>query len=85
MDSLVKRNIDWQKKRFFDGAIIATHLVPALSFAEKWQPAIVRAEEHISLLLERETSLGLWLYRDYWSLRNYVSEGIMKCRKGLIS
>lgn len=83
MEQLIERHINWQRKRFFDGAIVATHLIPALSFAQGWQPALVRIEEHVSRLLDREISLGLWIYRDYWSLRNYVSDGLMKCKRRL--
>jgi hypothetical protein len=85
MDTLVRRHIQWQKKRFFDGAIVATHLLPALSFGREWGPALVRIEEHVSVLFEREVKLGLWIYRDYWSLRNYISDGLIKCRKSMIS
>jgi hypothetical protein len=85
MDTLVRRHIKWQKKRFFDGAILANRLLPALSFGREWGPSIVRIEEHVSVLLEREIQVGLWIYRDYWSLRNYVSDGLIKCRKSMIS
>ncbi|GAA2214156.1 hypothetical protein GCM10009850_096200 [Nonomuraea monospora] len=85
MDTIVKENIKWQKKRFFDGAILANKLLPALSFGSEWSPALVRIEEHVCRLLDREVTLGLWIYRDYWSLRNYVSDGMVKCRRGMLN
>lgn len=85
MDTLVRKYIQWQKARFFDGAILANRLLPALSFGREWGPSLVRIEEHVSVLFDREVSIGLWVYRDYWSLRNYVSEGLMKCRRGMVS
>jgi hypothetical protein len=85
MDEALQEKIQWQKKRFFDGAILANMLLPALSFSPDWAPALVRIEEHISRLLDREISIGLWIYRDYWSLRNYVSDGLVKCRKSMMS
>lgn len=81
MDTIVQQNIQWQKKKFFDGAILANQLLPALSFGSVWATALVRIQEHICRLFDREVSLGLWIYRDYWSLRNYVSDGLVKCRK----
>jgi hypothetical protein len=85
MGALVRKNIEWQRKRFFDGAILANELLPALSFGPEWGPSLVRIGEHVSVLLGREVPTGLWIYRDYWSLRNYVSEGLIKCRKGMVS
>jgi hypothetical protein len=85
MDTTVKQYIQWQKKRFFDGAILANRLLPALSFAPTWEISLVRIQEHISRLFEREVSIGLWIYRDYWSLRNYISDGLVKCRRSTIS
>lgn len=84
MEQVVQENIQWQRKRFFDGAILAEKLLPALSFGPEWSIALIRCEEHICRLLEREVSIGLWIYRDYWSLRNYVSDGLMKCRRGMM-
>jgi hypothetical protein len=84
MEESVRENIGWQKKRFFDGAILVNKLLAALSFGPDWVTALVRIEEHVSRLLDREISIGLWLYRDYWSLRNYVSEGFVKCRRDML-
>ncbi|GAA1110341.1 hypothetical protein [Nocardiopsis metallicus] len=83
MEELVRDNISWQRRRLFDGTILAHKLLPALSFGPSWMTALVGVEEHISRLLDREISLGIWIYRDYWSLRNYVSDGLVKCRRGM--
>jgi hypothetical protein len=83
MDEVVRPYIEWQKKRFFDGAILANQLLPALSFGPLWAPAVVRIQERICVLLDREVAIGLWIYRDYWSLRNYISDGMIKCRKSI--
>ncbi|MCX5068754.1 hypothetical protein OOJ91_23205 [Micromonospora lupini] len=81
MDELVRDHINWQKKRFFDGAVMANKLLPALSFGADWVAASVRISEHICRLLDREIDVEFWIYRDYWSLRNYIADGVTKCRK----
>jgi hypothetical protein len=78
---VVRENISWQKKRLFDGAILAHKLLPELSFGSSWLPATTRISERIATLLDREVTVNLWIYRDYWSLRNYVATGLVKCRR----
>ena len=77
----LRDNLNWQKKRFFEGAIIANRLLPELSFGPPWQTASVRVAERVALLLDREVEINYWVYRDYWSLRNYVAKGVVACRK----
>jgi hypothetical protein len=83
IDDVILQNLKWQKKRFFDGAIIANKLLPALSFGNQWITATPRVAQEISILLDREVEVNYWIYRDYWSLRNYVAAGIVRCREGL--
>jgi hypothetical protein len=84
MDSVIRENISWQKKRFFDGAIVANALLPAISFGPEWLEAHVRISERVAVMLNREIDVHFWIYRDYWSVRNYVAESIVKCRKKLV-
>ena len=51
VDQSLTENLDHQRKRFFDGAILANHLLPALSFGPQWTGAMVRVEEKIALAL----------------------------------
>lgn len=83
METDLMKHLSWQKKRFFDGAIIATHLLPALTFGPAWIPALVRVEQEASVLLGRNVDVNAWIYRDYWSMRSHVAEGLLKCRKEL--
>jgi hypothetical protein len=81
IDERLTKALEWQRKRLFDGAIVATKVLPFLSFGAEWTTALIRVEEHVARLLQREVSLGYWIYRDYWSLRNYVATGVVKARK----
>ncbi|GAA3616997.1 hypothetical protein GCM10022223_36890 [Kineosporia mesophila] len=85
MDKLVKENISWQRKRFFDGAILINKLLPVLSFGSSWIAAIERIQERTSILLDRNIDVEIWVYRDYWSVRNYVAQGIVECKKGILA
>lgn len=80
----LQENIRWQRRRFFDGAILTNKLLPDLSFGSKWHSAEVRLEEAISILLDREVPVNYWLYRDYWSVRNYISNSITRCQRSLV-
>lgn len=84
ISDLVRNNLKWQKKRFFDGAILANKLLPELSFGREWLASEVRLAQEISVALDREIDVNYWIYRDYWSLRNYVATGVMNCRRELI-
>jgi hypothetical protein len=84
-DETVRKNIEWQRKKFFDGAIIANKLLPSLSFGGEWLSALVKVGQHASVSLNRnKIEVNLWIYRDYWSLRNYVAVGLTECRKALV-
>jgi hypothetical protein len=80
VDAELRDKMSWQKKRFFDGAILADKMLPWLSFGAKWTSSLVRISEQVAIQFGREVEVHIWIYRDYWSVRNYVSEGIMKCR-----
>lgn len=76
---LLVKNLNWQKKRLFDGAILSHVLLPVLSFGGNWQGALQRVAERVVIALDRNVEVNLWIYRDYWSLRNYISQGISRC------
>lgn len=81
MENELEEALDWQRKRFFDGIILANKVLPYLSFGPAWLPAIARVEEDIALLLDRSVPLNVWIFRDYWSLRTYVTKGALLCRE----
>lgn len=80
LDELVATNLRHQKKRFFDGAILADRLLPVLSFGPAWIQSLNRLSELIALSLQRNVDVHMWVYRDYWSLQTYVLGGIVGCR-----
>jgi hypothetical protein len=81
MESGLTGAISHQKKRFFDGAILTNKLLPYLEFGAEWQRSHVKVEESAALALGREVEVNYWIYRDYWSVRSYVANSIVKCRK----
>lgn len=83
IDGHLAENISWQRKRFFDGAIIANELLPHISFGSEWLNHHAKLTAFISTMLERNVTVNFWIYRDYWSVRNYVASGIVRCRKAL--
>jgi len=68
-----------QRNRFFDGAIIANKLLGSLSFGSDWLTQSIGISEWVTVNFNREVTINFWIYRDYWSLRNYVSKGIIEC------
>jgi hypothetical protein len=83
-NALIARHIPLQRKRLFDGAILADRLLPVISFGNDWIGSLVKIGEDISKRLDREVDVHMWIYLDYWSVRNYVSGGIVKCQQRLI-
>jgi hypothetical protein len=81
-DTLLQ-HLSLQRKRIFDGAILTDRLLSELSFGNHWVSSLVKVEEEVSKRLGRETDVHVWIYRDYWSVRNYVSGGIVKCQEKL--
>ena len=79
-NELLDKHLSLQRKRLFDGAILTDRLLPVLSFGNKWITALTRVEQTASVQLNREVSVKAWIYRDYWSLRNYVSLGLSRCQ-----
>jgi hypothetical protein len=80
---VVEQHLSWQRKRLFDGAILANKLLGTLSFGTVWQGAIDRVAGRLEDVLDRPVSLEFWIYRDYWSLRNYVARGVVACQGAL--
>jgi hypothetical protein len=76
-----QKSIEWQKKRFFDGAILTNKLLPYLKFGPEWMGASARLSELVSREFSREIDINFWIYRDYWSLRSYVANSILKCKE----
>lgn len=72
-----------QRKRFFDGAILANKLLPYLDFGEVWVSSLVKVSEVAAKALDREIEVNCWIYRDYWSVRSYVANGIVKCKESV--
>ena len=78
---LLSEHLAWQRRRLFDGAILAHKLLPVLSFGRDWAGAVERVAERIVKAVDRNVDVHIWIYRDYWSLRNYISLGVNKCRQ----
>jgi hypothetical protein len=84
IDERIRENLNWQKKRLFEGAIVAHRLLPTLSFGNDWNLSLIRVGNVVAQMLNIERQLNLWIYRDYWSLRNYVAKSIVRCRQGMV-
>jgi len=69
-----------QRKRLFDGAILTNKILHLLPFHKQWTLGLVKVSQTGSVLLNRELEVNPWIFRDYWSLRNYVSKGIVGCQ-----
>lgn len=84
VDPALLKDLGWQKRRLFDGAILANQMLPFLSFGSSWIAASVEISQAVAVALDREVDVNFWIYRDYWSVRNYVSAGLMRCREFLL-
>lgn len=82
-DDVILEYMGLQRKRLFDGAIVANKLLPALSFGSDWISASTRLSERVVKMLDREIDINYWIYRDYWSVRNYVARGVVECRRSM--
>ncbi|MBF4162501.1 hypothetical protein [Nocardioides acrostichi] len=78
-------NLDHQRARMFDGAIVANKLMTRLTFGPHWGPHRLRLQFEWRDRLSLSGKVNLWVYRDYWSVRSYVAEGIEKCLEKLRS
>ena len=79
----IRQNLTWQRKRLFDGAILANKLIGSLSFGPQWIGAIDRFSGRLSDQFDRNVTIEAWIYRNYWSLRNYVGSGLVACQRKL--
>lgn len=84
MEAELAESLSWQKKRFFDGVILANKLLPYLSFGPEWLGGLAQVAEKVSILLNRSIEVNTWIFRDYWSLRTYVTSGAMRCKEKVI-
>jgi len=76
---ILRQKLDHQRSRLFDGAIVANRLMTRLTFGPHWNPNRLRLQLEWHDRLGLSGNLNLWIYRDYWSVRSYVAEGIQKC------
>lgn len=72
--------LEAQRYRLFDGAIQTNKLLAHLSMGDDWMRAQRKLATETSLMFDREVDVQFWIYRDMWSLRNYVFEGAHKVR-----
>lgn len=77
----VTQHLAWQKKRLFDGAILTNKLLGEFSFGIDWLQGIEQLSQLIVSRLDRNVKVEFWVYRDYWSLRNYVAKGLVGCQR----
>jgi hypothetical protein len=82
---ILRGKLDHQRSRLFDGAIIANKLMTRLTFGPGWSPHRLRLQLEWRDRLGLSGKVNLWIYRDYWSVRSYVAEGIQKCVEKLRS
>ncbi len=73
-------NLAWQKRRFFDGAILAAVLLPHLPFGDEWVTSKLAVDQAIASAIGWEIDVKAWIYRDYWSVRNRIAASIVECR-----
>lgn len=76
----ISEHLKWQKKRLFDGAILSNKLLGSFSFGLDWIGALDRMGGRLEDALNRAVKAELWIYRDYWSLRNYITGGLVACQ-----
>lgn len=72
--------INQQRRRFFDGAIVTTRLLPYLEFGQEWLRSQARVKQWVAEAFNREVEVNFWIYRDYWSVRSYTANGLIRCR-----
>lgn len=77
----VEEHLSWQRKRLFDGAILGNKLLGSFSFGTRWLGAIDSFSGRLAEALDRNVNAEFWIYRDYWSLRNYVARGVVACQR----
>lgn len=77
--STLRRKLDHQQSRLFDGAIVANKLMSNLTFGTTWSLQLRRLQFEWQERLDSSGGINMWIYRDYWSVRSYVAEGIQKC------
>jgi len=83
MEQTLVKAMGHQRSRFFDGAILANKLLPYLDFGQEWVSALTNIQESAAIHLSREVEVNCWIYRDYWSVRNYVAKGVLRCKEKL--
>lgn len=76
----INEHLKWQRKRLFDGAILSNKLLGSFSFGLEWMGALNRIGGRLEDALNRSVKAELWIYRDYWSLRNYIAGGLVACQ-----
>ncbi|MGG5259209.1 hypothetical protein [Phycicoccus avicenniae] len=81
----LRDKLDHQRSRLFDGAIVANKLMSRLTFGPQWGLHRRRLQLEWRDRLGLSGTVNLWVYRDYWSVRSYVAEGIEKCVEKLRS
>lgn len=81
----LRERLDHQRERLFDGAIVADKLMSRLTLGPRWNPHRIRLQLEWRDRLAIRGEVHLWIYRDYWSVRSYVAEGIQKCVQRLRS
>lgn len=82
----LRKKLDHQRRRLFDGAILANELMSSISFGPEWSTNHRRISLDWSDKLQLEKGgVNIWIYKDYWSVRSYVADGIVSCIKKIRS
>lgn len=77
------RDINYHKKKLFDGAIIANRLFGSIESGRKWQRAVSNLSIIASKMFHRNIQASFWIYRDIWSVRNYVANSARRMKGNL--
>lgn len=80
MDAELRDAVNHQRKRFFDGALLINKLLPEMPYGAQWFRGIELMKADVAERFGREVPVNIWVYRDYWSVRAYVAEGLFKCK-----
>lgn len=70
-----KRDYEMTRNRIFDGCFRADLLLSSPTLGEDWGGVANKLSARASELINRNITAKFWIFRDMWSLRNYLQEG----------
>lgn len=76
--------LDFQRRKFFDGAIVGSHL-SKLNFGTEWVSTLPKLRSIAADALGRSVKMNFFIYRDYWSVHNSVTKSLYACKAKRLS